>query len=170
MFSLLINNSLFVVKIWNSFKECELCVCLCACKGVGGGWAEGDKHAMKNSMIKRSSSNYLKSGRIFLNSVICPSQLGRERHIFLSRLKVFKSVLRLNNIFYCIAYFIHLNNIFYCIKYFTSILLYCIVYLRQQIFCVWNWTSLRCVISRICYFVLIVYFTVLDYMFIRRKF
>ena len=105
----------------------------------------GDKHLMKNSMTKGGSSNYLNSRRLFLNIVVFPFTIRRGKvHVS----KTSESL-----------------KYFTLTTYFTALLIYFHFTSTSIILCMTLWASLRNTINGIYYFALIVYFTILDYMF-----
>ena len=115
----------------------------------------GDKHFLKNSMIKGDSGNYLKSGTFFLNIVVFP-------------FTIMKGAVHVSKTSESVKYFALTTNFTALHIYFHFTLLY---YLFQTtVYFMYDsvWASLRYVVNEIYYFVLIVYFTVLDYMFLKR--
>ena len=99
-------------------------------------------------MIKGGSSNYLKSGRFFLNIVVFSFTI-REGKVHVSKTSESLKYFALTTYFTTLHIYFHFT--------FTSIIL-----------CMTLWASLRYVINGIYYFALIVYFTILDYMFPKR--
>ena len=108
----------------------------------------GDKHLMKNSVIKGGNSNYLKSRRFFLNIAVFPFTT-RKGKVHVSKTSESLKYFTLTTYFTALHIYFHFTS--------TSIIL-----------CRTLWASLRYLINGIYYFALIVYFTILDYMFSRR--
>ena len=106
-----------------------------------------DKYLMKNSMIKGCSSNYLKS-RFFLNIIVFPFTI-RTGKVQVSKTSESLKCFALTTYFTALYIYFHFTS--------TSIIL-----------CITLWASFRYVINGIYYFALIVYFTILDYMFPKR--
>ena len=117
----------------------------------------GDNHFLKNSMIKGDSGNYLKSGTFFLNIVVFPFTI-RKGTVHVSKtsesVKYFALTTNFTALHYCIYF--HFTLLYYLFQ--TTV-----YFMYDSV-----WAFLRYVVNEIYYFVLIVYFTVLDYMFLKR--
>ena len=110
---------------------------------------------MKNTMIKGGIGNHLKSGTFLLNIVVFPFT-NRKRTVHVS--KTSESLKHFALTTYFAALHIYFHFFFYCIMHLS----------QQFISCMTLRASLRYAVNGIYCFVLMVYFTVLNYMFLKH--